>query len=322
MKLVASILALAIGTISCDGTTEVVIEHQHQVSGQGSVLHSIQTSNRPHRGVRRYEVHGEVRGAQHALSYIEEVADDGKGCFRIRPVEVTSNLVDTFLYRGMLEERQAFMRRYRDVELRNLELVFENYEVSDLGIDEDVAGRACELLSIVSRDGERRYELAVDTESAMVLRYAEIDSDGLITRSMEYLELDLEADLSDLDCFENTITEREFSDGDDLGYEPWDPRVLPDGYRELETSRISGPLGGQWLKKTYTDGIEALFLLQREATQKKTAGAAIAQVADEVMVYTEGLLTVLQGKIAGREVIAVGRASADELLSFLDSGKP
>lgn len=324
MKPVASILALAIAISSCDDTTQVVVEHQQQVSGQTSVLHRVQASrlSTPHRGVRRYQVHGEVRGAEHALSYLEEIADDGNGCFRIRPVEVTSNLVDTFLYRGLLEERQAFLRRYRDVQLRDLELVFANYEVRDLGLEEEVAGRTCELLSITPHDGTRRYELAVDPETAMVLRYAEIDSDGLIARSMEYLELDLEADLDNLDCFENTISEQPVDAEEDLDYEPWDPRVLPDGYRAVETTRIAGPLGGRWLKKTYTDGIEALFLLQREAVQAHVAGVPSAPAPDEVMVYTEGVLTVVQGTIAGSEIIAVGRASADELLTFLDSGKP
>lgn len=325
----AVVAALLAALCACgDGTVVESGAAPRAASSSAPLFERMRTAARstPHVGVRRYEVHVYRDGADLSLAYTEAVADRGDGCYSIEPLDVDSNLVDSFLFLGMQAERQAYLRRYRDFQIHDLDLFLENYSIRDDGVSVSVAGRDCSQLVAESRLDGRRYTLAVDLETALVLRYRETLPDGTLLSSMSYEQFGPVE--SDVDCFGNEITEQELLLRGDpsaqVGFETWRPSLLPDGYRALSASKVRGPRGFDWFKLTYSDGIETLFFLQREpdrAAPQRAAGQPVGAHDDRVLAYEEGALGVVQGTLGSREVVAVGKVGADELLMLLESAR-
>ncbi len=289
------------------------------------------TGSVPHSGERLYEAHTYENGADLVVAYTERVIDRGDGCYSIEPLNVQSNAVDEFLFLGLQRERQAFFRRYRDFEIRDLDQFLSNYTVTDEGVLGSVAGRTTSTLLARSHADGHSYRISIDEETALVLAYREELADGTLVSSMRYEQFELGVP-AEFDCFSNQVREEplllrsDFSE--QVSADVWSPALTPDGYVPYEAARVRDPRGFDWFKLTFTDGVETLFFLQRlpsdgllTAPSTTQAGAPEGAHDDRVLVYEVGSLSVVQGTLQSHEVMAVGKVDSHELLSLLDSAR-
>ncbi len=331
-------LSAALGLTGCmhgSDTSAVVIPLLEQAEAAPDVV--------PHRGTRHFMARTVGVGGSSVVEYTEEIAMDGTGCFSVVPLEVISAAGDAETFLSLQEIRQNFVQRYRDFRIRDRQLLLSNYLVQlpdTVGVE--VAGREAYQLTLDSKlaDDGRRYEVALDTETFLVLRYREIADDGTLLTSMEYLTYS--ADPGAIDCFESDFEENVIGEvlptEAELGFEPMIPSALPPGYAFEETGFVNDPFGESWLKLSYTDGIEALFFLQRmphsapegplergtiQASSPQSFAVepsdSVPDATGSVLIYDAGGVAAIQGRVNGSDVIAVGKVSRDDLFVLLDS---
>ena len=331
-------LALALGTsllASCDAGARSGARTRTPdaaTQAQAPLLERMRDAvdNVAHSGQRRFETHVEKAGVDQVLAYTEFVRDRGDGCFSIDPLDLQSQVDDPFLFLGLQRERQAFFRRYRDFQVRDVDLFLSNYLLRDLEQSGEVAGRSVSLLEATSRVDGRTYELSIDDETALVLAYSERRADGVLLTEMSYETFELAA--GEVKCFTNSIEEEALQLRGDLkaqlGFEVWSPALVPDGYAPYSAARIRDPRGFDWFKLVFTDGVETLFFLQQSPGDPVEieralleAGAPAGATDDRVLVHEVGSLSVVQGSLSSREVMAVGKVASRDLLQLLDSAR-
>jgi hypothetical protein len=102
------------------------------------------------------------------------------------------------------------------------------------------------------------------------------------------------------------------------------------GYRALEYATVLDGQGRRWLKSTFTNGVEPLFLLQAlrgaggrdPARRSGPVSAAGESAASSVVVFSLGAATAIQGTVDGFELMVIGRTSEAELLDLIESSRP
>lgn len=286
---------------------------------------------RAFRGVRRVELAGE--GGSGPLVYTEEVASDGRGRFSVDVLQVLEPgaLPDPNLFIALSKAREGFTFRYRDFRIRDPQRFADQYETFALGLPAVVAGISCDVLTIRRRGGaSRAYRIALDPLSGMVLRWEELDGQGRSVSRVEYESIAFDPDFSHFDL-----------SGGPTGWEtvdPSDPQALPFplllpekvpvGYELVEVARATDPLGEEWLRASYTDGLEVLFFLHTAAPDPSAAKlqgqpmlAATFPVDRNGILFshTVGTWSVVECELDGRRAAVLGKLPLIELELSLQS---
>lgn len=284
-----------------------------------------------HQGVRRLEF-APRSGA--GLSFREEIITDGHGHYRIRPLDSDSSTLDWDSFELMQVLREGFLFRYRDLVVRDERLLARNWEVIDLGRTVDIAGRTCRTLRVERKKGERIvFELAVDSDTRLVLASRRFDGQGNLQASMRYESFMLAPDTAGVAWHQAANDEQPLALqdlGPQLEQRVLEPRLLPDGFVLDEAATVSDGTT-RWLKLTYTDGIEPLFFFQK-LEQPDAPGAvgrrpgtsfdAPPAETSQVTVYQVENVSVAQGRVNGFDLIAMGAVSEAGLLDLIESSLP
>lgn len=292
-----------------------------------------------HEGVRRIEVHWEGQWGPESFAYRERVQVDGQGGYALETLEpLTPLTMEVGQFLVLQHTRAGFFFRYRDVALRDLGLLAQNFQIVDGGTTVKVAGRDALHLALIRTTGETlRHDLAVDVGSGLILSSRTSGPNGELVSLVEY-ESFVPGVPAVMQPHLPTNRELVLPPGPALdaalGFTAKLPSLLPEGYALLETARLVDPFERVWLKATYTDGVDVAFYLTRPAALAAVATSAPAVVAVNRSVqpgptfegppallhaYRAAGIQVLQGTHAGREVIAVGRAPLDDLHWMIES---
>lgn len=282
-----------------------------------------------HEGVRRVEVYDRTVAPPRFLAYREKIVTDGKGRFSLEPLEaITPVAPDWNSFQLLQRVREDYVFRYRDFAIRDAELFRANYVLRDLGVSSEIAGRAASSYRVERKQGAGTYEIAVDDQTGLVLRYRQLDGEGRELSSMVYETYDAAPDLTRFRPYTAVAPPYELDETWDLAVqirqEVHTPRLLPEGYALRRAVTLQDGVGQNWLRLTYTDGVESLFYLSQISNPFRAAGAPTPLGPDtlapsEVMVFRMGAALAAQGAFQGREFVAVGKVPEPELLDMIES---
>jgi hypothetical protein len=291
-----------------------------------------------HQGVRRVE----FEGSWSSVAFRERITTDGQGQYAIEPLEpLTSTFMDWPSFELLQRLREGFLFRYRDFAIRDAGLFQRNWRWTTLG-ETSVVARRCQRYRVeraVDGGTPALYEVSVDLQTGIVLAFRQLDGAGGVIASLEYESLELEPELSGIAWHqagnEETVLDWRAQLDPQVGSPVLEPRLLPAGYALRAAATVVDGQGRRWLKLTYLDGIEPLFLLQalpgsgpgavpqgQSAGVDWTAGSAAAPETSRVTVYRLGAAMAAQGTLAGHELIAIGKVREAELLDLLESALP
>jgi len=285
-----------------------------------------------HSGIRRLEF-AAVSGP--GLAFDERITTDGNGHYALEPAQgLESSTLDYGSFELFHHLREGFFFRYRDFAVRDARAFVRNWRVIDLGQSVLVAGRTCARFRVERTLGTAgAYELSVDPATELVLASEEYDGTGNVVATMTYASIDLAPDLSRVVWHqsgnEETSLDGSRALGEQIHARPLEPRILPQGYVPLEAAVVRENQR-EWLKLTYSDGVQPLFFLHSiDANPLGKAAQVGSQRIDGAPLSTStvvacqvGSATALQGKVDGFDVIAVGKVSQAELLDLLESALP
>ena len=279
-------------------------------------------------GVRRVESHViDESGNQIDLAYREEVKADGDGNFTIEALQALSFVPNEEVFLLKQDARESFLYRYRDFQIRDLSLFYANYVAVDLGQQVTIADRAASVFLIErSEPGSSSYTVAFDDETGLVLRHEERDVSGFLISAMEFESYDATPDLSGAVWSQPTASPVSLDVTADLsgqaGFDVLEPGVLPAGFFLWRAHTLIDAASGDWIKLTYTDGVEPLFFFHLGLPVSSNSDATLPgdwKQADEVWVYDIGAVQVVQGRVRGTDVLALGKVSDDDLLDMVES---
>lgn len=331
----AALLGLALATAACDSRA--------QESGGApltlqspAVLRSDTTQSLMRRickspwdvafqGVRRIEQHWQVDTTSYSLVYREQVSADGNGRFAVDPLELIEpqvSLMEQTIFAQLQKAREGFLYRYRDFHIHDEVRFARYYSAVASGTTTTVAGRDCQELAIQRRtDARIVYELAVDSETGLVLRCRQVLPDGTLIGSMEFESVSYALDPFQIEWHQSANEEEDLARGaraqQQLGFAPMLPSGDGGSFTLLESTKLSSPApaGGTqtWAKYTLTDGVEVVFFLD--------GGPDPASVDGDVMRLSPsvGPWNHVEGSLHGERLMGMGRVSSDELLDLLDS---
>ena len=150
-----------------------------------------------HSGVRRVESYYNLDGASDSLIYRELIQTSGLGRFAITPLgAVQGGLTSSVAFTALQRARAGFHQRYRDFLVRDLAAFLSNYQLKSQGVIVSIAGRDCLQVEVARQDGSASYEVALDVQTGLVLRYREFDLSGALYSMMEYESYDANPDLT------------------------------------------------------------------------------------------------------------------------------
>ena len=138
---------------------------------------------------------------------------------------------------------------------------------------------------------------------------------------MEFETIDYAPDLSAVAWNQAVVNESTLSSGDPLPFEfeVLSPVLVPTGYQEVELSQLTEPVSGDsWAKRTFSNGVDALFFLQTDE-KAPLEGLAKPYAAPKVGSYRVGSWQVLDGAVSGQRVVLMGKVSEWELAQMLQS---
>lgn len=283
---------------------------------------------RAYSGVRRVEQSWQVGETVYSTSYREDVASDGQGRFALQSLELIAPSLPprrAELWHMLQESRDGFLFRYRDFRMHDVALMVTNYSPIATGVRTTVAGRDCEELVFALRHGAAfTYNLAVDHETGLVMRCEQVANDGRVMGLVEFETFELQPNFAaDFPWDESSNQEAPLPDSEAsrlaaVGYVPRQPQTDGGRFRLVESTivRSTEPDGmGEvaWVKSTLTDGIEVVFVLH--------GGNDPSLVSEDVMrvAPSVGPWNHVEGTLNGERFMALGRASADELLDLIAS---
>ena len=286
----------------------------------------------PFRGTRRVELF--LTGPTPSLAYREEALADAQGNFAVEPLEVlapAAGLIDHDLFLLLMKAREGFVHRHRDFRIRDEDRFLANYETVEVDADTLVAGRPCVELE-VRRAGSAAsggwYRVQVDQDTGLVLAYAEYRADGSVLARVEYETFELDPDLTGF-ALSGTASAFVPIDLADVTQHPFPltlPVAVPAGFELAEVGSVDLDTG-PWVRFTYGDGVEQVFLLVGPPPAGQggpvagTAGASSAsKEPDRLWHFEVGAWSVLQGTVGGREVAAFGKIHRLQLELLLQSG--
>ncbi len=298
-------------------------------------------------GVRTIETFNTEPVLVHTL-HTERVQADGQGGFQIEPLSILDPGALTELeYRLRELSRIGWNYEYRDFRIHDVAQVFENYTIVDFGESSMVAGRSCQRLEVLLQSSASclRHKIDVDLTTGMVLRHEILDAQSLLSYRSEFQSIEF-APPAQFVPHQPINGQAHFADAaqleDALGFEFKLPRILPDGYRLDQLSRIVDQTGQAWGMAEYTDGIEMLFFLSTERypgdPPPNSAGQSVpalggltgslAAHSGEDLTGTKpdleighkiGALSLLQAELGSQRMLAVGRLPMDELRWFVEA---
>jgi hypothetical protein len=285
-----------------------------------------------HYGERRFTAYVSVNGVPRDQEYIEDIWTDGLGGYSITPTQVIQNGgTPDPVFLMVQQNREGFVFRYRDFQVRDLARFASNYTVTVTGQTPTIAGRLCTEYSVSrsGRQGGKSYVLAVDDGTGILLRCDEYDASRNLISTMVYQQFTEQPLLTGIQWHAPTnqevLLDLTVSLEAQLGFPVDLPTLLPAGYALAEGAKLTDA-SGDWFKATYDDGIEPLFFLIGAPPASSPAAALPSkggdQPADEIVVHHVGSAVVLQGTIAGRDVTVAGKVSEIELLDALESSLP
>lgn len=283
-------------------------------------LHAI-----PFLGTRVYRLEGGAPDGTAALEYREQVASDGGGQFSIEVLDLIQPVLspsEEALQLQLLSSRGRLLYRYRGFAIRDVALFLGNYTLVDLGSSVTVAGVAASEFSAVPNDpADHRWALAVDVATGIVLRAVETDATGAPVSTTEFESIDYAPDLSGV-AWNQAVLDEEILTGVEplpFQFDVLSPVLVPSGYQEVELSQLVEPVSGEaWAKRTFSNGVDALFFLQ---TDEKAPLEDLAEpyAAPQVGSYRVGAWQVLDGVVAGQRVVLMGKVSEWDLAQMLQS---
>jgi len=279
-------------------------------------------------GVRRVEQSWQVGVTVYSTSYREEVSSDGQGRVALQGLELIAPTLPPRreeLWHMLQESRDGFLFRYRDFRIHDVAQMCVNYSPIATGVRTRVAGRECEELVFALRHGAAfTYNLAVDRESGLVMRCEQVATDGHVMGKVEFESLELNPQFApDFPWDESSNQEQPLPESRSLrvaalGFRPRLPEGDGGRFLLVESTIVRSPEpdgGGEipWAKSTLTDGIEVVFVLHG-GDDSSLLSEDVMRVAPSV-----GPWNHVEGTLAGERFMALGRASADELLDLIAS---
>lgn len=261
-------------------------------------------------------------GSSTHLDYIEQTLSNGSGDYLIEPRDVLKpqmSLDELEVFMLGQQVRAPFFRNHRDFQIRDVALFRSNYSVYSSQQESVVVGRPCMHLEVHPNENDTAfYALDVDIATGLILASSEYDARGRMISRIEFLELTVGA-LPEVEQarlqgpLENW---REPTESENLTELPLGaPRILPEGYRWLETRVVRDDLGAEWYEMIYGDGVEELFVL---FALNEGPGSVLAG-HDEISLYRHGSWLVAEGLLKDQRVIALGKLNRDELMIALES---
>ena len=282
-------------------------------------------------GDRLVEQHYDIDGTPTGTIQRERVICDGQGNFFIelrdslQPVLTQSEFQTVKLLRMA---RAGFAYRDRDFRIRDIDLFLQNYGVEVLPDTVVVAGHSC-LDVRVERiaNAARRYVLAVEPNTGLILRAREETLTGQLMSLVEFETLTLGPDVSQVDFhLGNEVQDLDLDDPAlaDIRYSIMTPGFVPAGFQLRSTEAVEDASdGSRWAKLSFGDGVEQLFFLHRGLTPRPgNAGAPVHAQAfgyDTAHVFQFGPWTLAQARLRGQSLLALGKCPEHELLLMLDS---
>lgn len=298
-----------------------------------------------HGGTRRLQYHYEVAGVAHALTYEERVTADGHGRFALDPLRVGEPVMTTAqreVFDLLQKQREGFFFRFRDFGVRQRDLFFANYRIVDLHTNPVVAGRACMEIEVARiTNATVRYRLAVDIETALVMRSVETAPDGREVARSEFIEFTLDPMVpADIQWFTPKYVGQPL-DTTSLAaagftFPPIAPKFLPVGYQHLH-SEIVREADDAWIRRVYSDGVENLFLLQKGlrgvsildidargdsrgvSTSTSSSADSLSAEPYKIRIMTAGTWTLAEVSRGEEQIFVVGKIGEDEVLRVLKS---
>lgn len=255
---------------SGSASASAAVEHANALDGLGlfeRMARATQTVR--FGGTRRIEYHYAVAGIPQTLIYSEHVVADGSGGFAIDPERLIAPQLPApqrEAFELLQKEREGFMYRYRDFDVRDAALFAENYSVQAGDAPAPVCGRACTELQVSRRDiaSPSRYVAEVDTETGLVLRFDEYTPANVLLSRMEFTDFTLSPVLDGVEFFTphhpGTPLDAAQEDAATLGFQAAHPRIVPRGYQLLRSELVEEG-GRKWVRRFYGDGVENMFFL-------------------------------------------------------------
>ncbi len=300
---------------------------QQQSTSSGSlfdqVSHSLSTTAL--RGVRSVHLFADPADPSSEVEYLEEVATDGQGHFTILPGQVLVPNVsgaDLAQFQLLQAAREGFFFRSRDFDVRDVARFGQQWIVTDLALQMDVAGVTASAFDLVRADGQgSRYRLAIDPQTGVVLSQEESTAEGQLLSRVQFQSLAYDADLSDLTLTGGTSQwlTVDLANQASLPFTLIRPTAPPTGFVFEQAATLSSG-GDDWVRLTYGDGVDEVFFVF-DAQRPSTASpqTAIKAAGDSLRVLGFGAWTVIEGEVASRRLMVVGKAAQDELLLMLQS---
>lgn len=279
----------------------------------------------PHRGVRTVRLSAGP-DSPIVLIYREDVSVAADGTFAVDPIEIVQppmSPASADLFLLMQKARESFFHRFRDFHIRDLALFIQQYATFQRFNSAIVSGMECFELDIERIDGEGyRYILWVEPVSGLCLRIQEYDEDGLFVGEVEYESIEFNPNfLAPLSGGPSTWLPIAAGAG---ATEVLFPLWIPQGYVLVATEVRTDAAGDEWVRLSYTDGVETLFVLQSTSSTNGTAplrGPA-ADALTRVAVQEVGAWTAVEGETGELRLIVLGKRAEADLVAVLASTIP
>lgn len=290
------------------------------------VAHSLSTTAL--RGVRSVHLFQDPADPSTEVEYLEELATDGQGNFTIVPRDVLVPNVsgaDLAQFQLLQSAREGFFFRSRDFDVRDVTRFAQAWTVTDLALQMEIAGVTTSVFDLARADGMgRRYRLAIDPQTAVVLSQEELTPEGQLLSRVQFLSLAYDADLSDLALTggPSQWTPVNLSDPTSYSFTLLRPTAPPSGFGFERAATLSsfGPTGSTWVRLTYGDGVDEVYFAYDAASAGASAlRSSIKSSGDTLRVLSFGSWTVVEGDVGGRKLMVVGKADKDDLLLMLQS---
>ncbi len=262
----------------------------------------------------------------------EYYVTSGDGKFRIEPLELLEPQIDAGRSQEYLmaqARRQGLMFRYRDFQIRARQSFLQNYQVTDTGEVVTEHDRRCARWEIRPRGEGELQRILIDLATGVVLRYERLDASGRTVHSMWYESVQFGPVSPNVRFHEPAVEERVFADvataERELGFPSHAPRKLPENFRLCEVAAVTDPLTGRvWLKRTYTDGLDCLLLLEGDPAKRSVNPASAALGGKPLGAQRATILeiapwTTVEASLGTGDFIVMSRTGEQALMDLVRS---
>ena len=302
----------------------------------------------PFMGVRKVEFYAE-NGTTNAI-FTERIWSDGTGNFGIDMDQALSALRPPEpLYRALKENSRGLDFYYAGFRVRHRTAFAQNWSVTPTGIGSLLSGRPTiqfEVRNTVRPDADY-YLISVDELNGFVIREERFNLRDALLERRTYLTIDFNPDFTMAVPHTRIVNlenlDRHGNLDQQMGFKVRHPLYLPEGFRPFEVQRVTDSSMAVWNKLGYSDGIEVLFVLQREIVPTYPAAVADSQgqsstfdggpetraisfrtddsPGDEMFYDGSDSAAFAHGLIGDREFYVVGRLNETEAIDILQSTK-